>query len=78
MENGTVTVNSDFFGVPTDRIENAAEKLGSFGHCMFLIGVESATFTGLEDVLRGVGTKGATLDLKIPRPDEVGMEWRLI
>jgi hypothetical protein len=28
MEDGIVTVNSDFFGVPTDGGANAAEKLG--------------------------------------------------
>ena len=68
-----MTVNSDFFGGPTDGGANAAEKLGGLDRCAFLIGVESATFTGLEDTARGVGTKEAALDLKIPRPDEVGM-----
>jgi hypothetical protein len=37
------------------------------------MGVESAIFVGLEDAARGVGTKDAALDLRIPRPDEVGM-----
>jgi hypothetical protein len=68
-----VTVNSDFFGVTTDGGANAAEKLGGLDRCTFLIGVESATFIGLEDTTRGVGTKDAAFDLKIPRPDVVGM-----
>lgn len=64
---------NDFVAVSTDGGANAAEKLGGLGRCTFLVGVESATFIGPEDTARGVGTKDAVLDPKIPRPDDVGI-----
>jgi hypothetical protein len=69
---GVVTVSRAFFGVTTDGGANAAEKLGCFGRCMLLTGVDSTTFIGLDNAARGAGTNGVALDLKMPRPDEAG------
>ncbi len=72
-DEGTVILKAVAFGLAAgDRGAKAAEKLGGFGRCVDLIGLDSAGLVGLDDAARGVGAKDVAFALNMEGPDGVG------